>query len=296
VLLTGGYGPAYRRLSSAELYGSTCIVPDLPKPRNLHFTFLTPDNAVATCGGYTDRYSHGCLVLRPGSGWEEGVLGSLGGARHTSAVITLPGAAFVLGGSNSAASGTSEVLLKGEDAWRDGPELPIDMYSGCAVKISELQFLAISDKNIVEFDTSVAGPLNTAGWRPAGTWPDLLTGRNYHSCAATAGLVVVAGGSGGGYLKTTEIINLSTRTVTLGPKMLEARSYFQLAVLPAPGGARVVALGGRARATSHQRLDTVEEWVPGPGGASVWRQLAPLEEGRSDYGAVVLPADLVCPP
>ena len=104
--------------------------------------------------------------------------------------------------------------------------------------------------------------------------------------------------AGGRYLKTTEVIDLSSRTVTAGPEMLEARDNLQLAVLPAPGGAggRVLALGGRQPGrTDVHVLATVEQWVPGPGGTSTWRLLDPLEERRSSFGAVALPARLVCP-
>jgi hypothetical protein len=171
------------------------------------------------------------------------------------------------------------------------------MYRGCSVKISNSQFLAIRDSNIVEFDSSLAGPLSTAGWRPAGTWPDLATGRTWHGCAATGGRVVVAGGQDGEYnrLKTTEVLDLSSRTVTAGPEMLEARSSLQLAVLPAPGGAggRVLALGGYRDGGNY--LASVEEWLPGPGGTSTWRRLDPLQERRYAFGAVALPARLVCP-
>jgi hypothetical protein len=279
------------------LYGSTCSVPALPGPRSYPVTFVTADARVATCGGYDggDSYLRSCLVLAPGSGWQEGRLGSLGVGREWASVTTLPGATFILGGGSSAAR-TSEVLLAGEDSWREGPAIPIDMYDGCAVMISATQLLAISDGNIREFDTSVSGPLSTAGWRPPGTWPDLATARRWPGCAATGGRVVVAGGRDDGFnnLKSTEVINISTHRVTAGPELLEARYRLQLAVLPAPGGAgaRVLAIGGR---DGGKYLARVEEWLPGPGGTSTWRQVAPLQEARSSFGAVALPAGLVCP-
>jgi hypothetical protein len=273
---------------------------------------------VATCGGYHDTgFLRSCLVLAPGSGWQEGRLGSLGKGRAWAAVTTLPGATFILGGESRAARRTSEVLLAGEDSWREGPALPIDMYYGCAVMISATQLLAIHGSNIMEFDTSVAGPLSTAGWRPASTWPDLTTAKTWHACAATGGRVVLAGGRDdeGNRLKSTEVIDISTHRVTAGPELLKARRRLQLAVLPAPDGegARVLAIGGydaRPRAgpvvlpgaeglaiggrDDDKRLDRVEEWLPGPGGNSTWRQLTALQEARSDFGAVSLPKGLVC--
>ena len=228
VLLTGGYGPS-GHLSSAEVYGSTCSAPALPGPRNNHVTFLTPDgDTVATCGGTDgDSRLRSCLVLAPGSGWQEGVLGSLGVGRSSAAVTTLPAAAFILGGRSSDARRSSEVLLRGESTWQEGPELPIDMYDGgCSVRISDTQFLAIHASNIVEFDTSLAGPLSTAGWRPAGTWPDLATGRRFHGCAATGGRVVVAGNPGGmaSWRHNLTAIDLVYRGIpSAGVEWIEAR-------------------------------------------------------------------------
>lgn len=231
----------------------------------------------------------------------------------------LPGATFILGGQGRPAGQTSDVLLRGEVTWRTGPDLPMDMYiGGCAVKISSSQFLAIIDINIWEFDTKIAGSdgIGSEGWRPAGTWPDLRTRRMSPSCAATAGLVVVAGGWSA-LPKSTDIIDLSSRTVTPGPEMLEVRGFFQLAALPAPGGAggRVLAFGGivaYGRGIDGNTVETVEEWQPGAattwrerhlaGAGGAWRTVARLQGapwssgGRVGLGAVALPKELVCPP
>ena len=134
------------------------------------------------------------------------------------------------------------------------------------------------------------GAQSEASWQPAGTWPDLGMARTGHGCAVTGGLVVVAGGySGGSRIKTTEIIDIGARTITFGPEMKNARNSFQLAVLPAPGGDRLLALGGVG---SKVRGAEVEELVPGPGGS--WQEVTGLQERRADYGAVVVPVELVC--
>jgi hypothetical protein len=62
------------------------------------------------------------------------------------------------------------------------------------------------------------------------------------------------------------------------------REYFNLAVLPAPGGERdrVLALEGYNFLES---LDSVKEWLPGPGGTTGWKQVTRLQEERLSYGA-----------
>jgi hypothetical protein len=304
LLLTGGYSGS--RLSSVEVYGpSACSsVPALPEGRHGHVTFLAPSGDVATCGGIVATgYSNDCLVLRPGSGWLPGVLGSLSKGRYLvgrsgAAVASLSGAAFLIGGQSRAARRSMEVLQLGSRQWEEGPAVPIDMSSGgCAVSISEWQLIIIRDNHVREFDTRVAGPLSALGWRPAGTWPDLLSARSSQACAATQGLVVVAGGYGGGrHLKTTEVINVVSKSITAGPELQQARRYFQLVVLPAAaGGERLLALGGRYFAGGWRDLATVEEWLPGPGGTSAWRHVTPLSGRKAFFGAMVVPEALVCP-
>jgi hypothetical protein len=275
-----------------ELYGSSaCTVPALPEPRRGHVTFLTGSGQLATCGGYNSR---DCLVQTPGSGWEPGVLGSLTMERYRAAVTTLHDDVFVIGGNHDAAKRTMDVLMSGTSEWQQGPVVPIDMYRGCAVSISEWQLLIIDGTNVHEFDSSVAGVLSTEGWRPGGRWPDLVTGRTSFGCAVSQGLVVVAGGGTGGfdYLRTTEIINIATRTISFGPEMQHARINFHLAVLPAPGGEtdRVLVLGGTYYDNGYKYLGTVEELVmPGPGGSATWAPTTELQEGRALFGAVGVP-------
>jgi hypothetical protein len=167
------------------------------------------------------------------------------------------------------------------------------MHYGCAVSISESKLLIIRDSKVREFDTSVAGPLSAEGWRPAGTWPDLATARFSSGCVAIEGLVVVVGGWADGALKTTEIINIATKTVSFGPELKQARAFFHLAVLPVPGGQRdrVLALGGYYYDGFHNHLDSVEEWLPG---TSTWQAVTGLQEARNDYGVALISEALVC--
>jgi hypothetical protein len=272
-------------------------------------TFVTPAKEVITCGGVVgnsagEMDSQDCLVLKP-DGWKPGVVGNLSVVRGGFAsVVTLPMAVFILGGFNSDAEYSSEVLLSGESNWTDGPELPISMDGGCAVKISNSSFLIINGINIREFDASVAGPLNAAGWQNAALWPNLIFkgegfGRNLFGCAAIAGLVVVAGGQDifGTETNTVEILNLTSKNISPGQDMRMARSWFShgLAVLPLPGGGgdRVLALGGLGVGDT---LDTVDEWVPGDNPLLVnWTIVTSLMVKRESFGAVALPEALACP-
>jgi hypothetical protein len=233
-------------------------------------------------------------VLNLEAGWQPGA--SLNKPRYRATAIALEEAVYVIGGLDVARN--MEVLLIDKHEWDEAPELPINMGDGtCTVKITTSQFLAISGRNVREFDESLAGPISANSWRPQSTWLDLTISRNYQACALINGLVVVAGGSPlNTIVGTTEILNIASKTTSPGPVMKQARQNFQLAVLPMPGGeARLLALGGEQYDDKWIYLDSVEEWLPGLGQG--WQSATPrLHEKKSSFGAIVIDKELVCNP
>ncbi len=96
--------------------------------------------------------------------------------RDYAATASTAAGTFLLGGDSSSQASTSAFLAADSMAWEEGPALPQDMdYGPCAAQISPTSFLLLYGKTILEFDSSLDGPRSSAGWRPAGTWPDLLT-------------------------------------------------------------------------------------------------------------------------
>jgi len=130
-----------------------------------------------------------------GGQWEENRIGSLLQKREDHAAVTLDQAVFVIGGSGSASS-TTELLRAGSSSWEQGPTIPVEMYYGpCAVAISRTSFLAIFEREIREFDTSIAGPTSSQGWREEGWWPKMETSRIYWpGCAKLGDKIIIAGG------------------------------------------------------------------------------------------------------
>ena len=74
--------------------------------------------------------------------------------------------------------------------------IPVKMWSGpCAVAISGTSFLAIYKREIREFDTSVAGPTSSQGWREEGWWPKMETSRvGWPGCAKVGNKIIIVGG------------------------------------------------------------------------------------------------------
>ena len=190
LLLTGGYDDK-SFLFSTEVFPPTagCSPLSLPDKRSHHTTFFTAGDKpmVATCGGTDDgtyNLLSSCLVLDASTGqWEENRIKPLLQKRGTHAAVTLDMYVFVVGGSSSAGGGgsstgsTTELLRGGSSSWEQGPQLPVQMGDPCAVAISGTSFLAIHGREIREFDTSVAGPTSSQGWREEGWWPKMETSR-----------------------------------------------------------------------------------------------------------------------
>jgi len=250
-------------------------------------TFLTPGSSpvVATCGGWDGRSSlSSCLVLQGGQ-WRTGVMSDLPEPRDSAATGSTAAGTFLLGGDSTSLASTSAFLATDSMAWVEGPALPQAMQLGpCATQISPTSFLILFRKTILEFDSSVAGPTSTAGWRPAGTWPDLLTHRrDQPGCAVVGRTLIIAGGWRGTTHRTTETLDLDSRTISPGPSMASYRQQFHLVTLPGP---RLLAMGGTDVSTT---LASVEELVDG-----AWVEAASLEGRRGSYGAVAVSEGLVC--
>lgn len=281
-LLTGGEDGYNSYLSSSVLYPGGCSVPSMESGRYGHVTFLTQDfpPRITTCGGNNNQRD--CLVLKNG-GWMGGEVDDLPDQRYLSASARLDVGVFILGG-DSPSSSSSVFLRANSRSWVQGPQLPVAMkYGPCAAPISAHSFLIVYKTDVYEFDTRVGGPTSSDGWKT--TWPQLQVSRKYQPGCAVLGTnrFIVAGGYNGNYLKSTEIINLETKTIEFGGEMEKPRGYFHLLSI----SGSIHALGGRKGGS----LADVEEFVEEPG---TWKPATSLPGGRSQYGGLAVNLDLVC--
>ena len=312
VLITGGFtDESPYRLTSVEVYPHTscCSPPPLPDERVSHTTFLTsePNPVIATCGGSWSYATEVCFVLdQSNQRWDESRMGDLTMPRMGAAVATLNYVGvFIIGsdviGYGSNEERTSDFLAAGSMQWQEGPALPVDMHTACAVDITPTSFLAISDNHILEFDAALAGPTSSEGWRHAGRWPRLKTGRAYQpGCAKIGQKVIIAGGySGGAFLRSTEVLHLGSRQISAGPEMTSPRYRFHLTTIRRRGVEKVFALGSRGvialDSSEAPCLNTVEELVE-VGGSTTWKRANSfLAQRRCHFGAVTVPQEFICP-
>lgn len=266
-LVTGGLGENYGFLNSSELQllggTSSCEIPNLPDPVHGHVTFVTGDGFLASCSGTTstEEATNKCLVLDIGSGaWEESPskLSNLEDSLTGATTVTLPVGVYIIGGHLNIRKRSTSFLPAGSSEWQDGPEIPrLHLNSGaCAVHIND-NFLVIGGgisikiySTVYEFDPLISGPSSDVGWF---IWPSLKTPRYHHACALMNNKVIVAGGIGYkdglthgilSVLKSTEIIDLATRSISSGDDLKVARHQFGMVTVGKLDNQMVLAFGG----------------------------------------------------
>merc|ERR1712061_855335 len=260
LLITGGFTEE-GDTASTEVFPSCSSPPPLPSTRYGHKTFKTSDPTplIASCGGATGWSSTAsCLVLDlENQRWDESGMGNLTTPRFARAVVELKQGVFFLGGWGSdaflgglddVASKTSDFLATGSLQWQQGPRLPQSMADFCAVPVSPTKFLTINGDKIHEFDAAIAGPTSEEGWRDSTLWPTLETSRVGHSCAKRGNKVIIGGGRNWdeGDLQSTEVLDITTRTISAAGDMASPREYFNLATISRGGGDTTFAISGQS--------------------------------------------------
>ena len=92
-------------------------------------------------------------------------------------------------------------------------------------------------------------------------------------------------------LQTTEILDLTSRTISKGGNLVTPRASFHMITFDNNGDSTTLALGGLD--DDDNTLKSVEKWNPE---TETWSEVEDqLEEKRGGFGLVALPKNLVCP-
>ena len=175
---------------------------------------------------------------------------------------------------------TSDFLGASSTKWVAGPAIPVDMNYPCAVKISSQSFIIIYRTDIHEYEVDITDPTSSSGWQSATKWPQLQTSRESPACNKIDNYLVIAGGYG---LRSTELLNLVTRTIENARDLNFPRSYFHLTTIIRKGQQMLLALGE----------DTVEQFWPNN---KTWTVVPTgMKDARIMFGAVVVKKSVICP-
>ena len=259
---------------------------------------------VVICGGSTTATESSCFALSVvHQMWEDVDTnfwsnGKLSMPRTSHAAVSLENiGTYLIGGAKVSNERTTDFLGYEAEQWTAGPDIPVDMDSPCAVRISERSFLTIYGKNIREYQVDVSNPTSSSGWQSPSKFPQLQTFRILPACSKIGDKVVIGGGRNapnGVTLRSTEILNLLTRTISYAGDMTSPREFFDMAKVWRNGQEIVLAFGGLSGGTE---LNSVEEFDTS---SNTWTRPLTLQENRVASSAVALPTDLfrldlVCP-
>ena len=200
---------------------------------------------------------------------------------------------YLIGGLASSMRRTIDFLPEDTTEWAAGPAIPVDMNQACAVSISQLSFVTIHGNVILEYEVDISNPTSSSGWQSASKFPQLQTRRtNQPGCSKIGDQVVIAGGRDGStWLRSTEILDLSTKTIVYAGDLNSPRAYFHMATITMNGEQMLFAFGGSDE--NWASLNSVERFNTNN---NTWT-LAPtsMEEARDSFGAIVLPQEILCP-
>ena len=235
---------ASNKLTEVVEYVKTTSTPSfvqLPSKRN-HAVGAMFGNAPILCGGFEDSearywsFLDSCISYQD-SQWSKSH--SMGKKREKLAGVQINSTTFwILGGYSSSAAfisdgsllSSTEFIIQGKTNGVPGPELPYELRTMCAVKLSENEIFVIGGfgggyRNEVWIYDPQNGFARTQG-------PSLTTARVYHSCSTMRDgektVIIAAGGNTNGWvnLDSVEIYDPSDNTWHSGKSnSLLAKNY-----------------------------------------------------------------------
>ena len=286
LLLLGGQS-RHQQLNSIETFGfEDCTIAPLPETRYGFGSFITPTQSpqLAVCGGWWmgKPTSTDCLTLNVTSGlWERDTFTNGLHGDIVRGMINIEGQGIF-------AIHSTGILFLASDSrsWVAGPIFSTSAVCGCNVSSTSFVTIHTSEtQNVREYSVNnrKAEPL------PIDSWPSLLTKRHGPGCGATPNHLIVAGGLSGWdeVLTSVEVFHIASKALKKGGELRQARAYFQIV----PVGSthpRLLAVGGQNGTLT---LDTSEWWEEEDDN---WEEGPSLSTQRSNFGAVMAPAHLVC--
>ena len=220
-------------------------------------------------------------------------MGDLPQPRSSAASVTIENVGtYLIGGYPRSIRNTSDFLAARSTKWTGGPAIPVDMNFPCAVSISQLSFLIIHGNNIREYQVDILDPTSSSGWQSASKYPQLQTYRGRQpGCGKIGDQVVIGGGRDSSYqfLRSTEVLDLSTRTIVYAGDLNSPRAYFHMATITVNGEQIMFAFGGADENWTTQ--NSVEQFDPKN---NTWTLTTSMEESRYQFGAVAVAREHAC--
>ena len=297
IILAGGYNRQIGDLNDIEVLNENgqCNSPDLPSKIISSPAVFQHGENVLLCAGDVETNDK-CLKLdRMKESWTP--FNNLNFSRALSTMVQMKTETYLLGGGASESMLTSEILSHYSNTWQKGPDIPEPgLNSGCAVKISDTEFLVIGGqqtyRRILKFNTHFKRWSNTS--------IELNVGRCGHRCIMINEKILITGGTGmdgNSEINSTEIIDVGKNGQLIlrkGKDMNEKRDVHGIGFIKIDDTPQAVIVGGFYRnAPPNNTRHTIEIWNDAN---ETWLMSnLTLNLGRSEFGFATLPTELLCP-
>ena len=217
-------------------------------------------------------------------------------SRALSTMVQMKTETYLLGGSRADSTLTSEILSHYSNTWQTGPDIPgKGLNSGCAVRISDTEFLVIggfdTPQRILKFNTQLKKWSNTS--------IQLHIGRSNHRCIMINGKILITGGMERetySASNSTEIINVGKDGqlhLQKGKDMNEVRCDHGIGFVEIDDTPQAVIIGGFNQVSLPNVSRSIEIWDDAN---ETWlKSNLTLKLGKSEFGFATLPTELMCP-
>ena len=273
---------------------------------------------------YDFRFTNSCLVLHNGS-WSADELDNLPDSLIPPSIgsynlksVRLPAGVFILAESSYNTHVVNMAFLQANSrSWLPAADLPYAASVVCAEPISHHSFIILTGgcdwkpAQIFEFDTRLAGAVPTGpGWLSNDTWGPMDFGSTWSDgvsewrgdgcvCGKIGNKLIVAGhdknwdvSDGSPFYRTTQIINLDTKTFKNGPVMRVNHGVGSFNFLSIKG--RLYAIGGLVDFVGQDMGPLLSDVEVYDEAAEVWRTAPDLPFPLARYGSVAVPLNSVC--
>ena len=276
------------QFTSIETFGfEDCLIPPLPETRYGFGSFIAPTQPpqLAVCGGWWmgKPDSTDCLTLNVTSAqWERGTFTNQTLGDGVRGVINMEGQGVFMVYSDGIL-----FLAPGSKSWVAGPAYTTSAECGCIVSSTRFVTIHMSDTHNVRGYSVTNGEAKP---ETEDAWPNLLKKRRGPGCGSTLDHLIVAGGvSGWGeVLNSVEVFHIESKSLGRGGTMRQPRAFFKIIPIGSKHP-RLLAIGGQSGTSI---LNTSEWWEEEE---DSWQEGPALSAGRTNFDALMAPAQLVCP-
>jgi len=271
-------------LSLPDLKPLDCNIPVFPYGDYYGYVGMSTSDGVLMCGGWRSNvgYTSSCYLLTS-SGYQD--MPALMYNRYRAAALVTPMGLWVTGGNSFHNGILATTELVANNKTRSHVTLPENVEGHCIVKINNTHSLVTGgwtrswvNYQPISNDTRSAHLYSEDdGFLKI---EDMSRKRNNHGCSLiNNNTVIVVGGDRSGYPQSSELLDLTTMTWSVGPKLYQGNSQAAMIGNILIGKDWIYKL-------EEEVLEQTTQWH--------WTKMWDMKKSREDVGAFIVNQNMFC--